>query len=323
MKSNLCVMSVVFICGLAASSCVAPSNGDEQTDAGAEVGGIGAGPGGTQGSGGSGSGGRVGTGGTGNPVMGGAPGSGGHAGSGGAPMGAGGRTGTGGTLDAGVAGDAGSDGGATAYNPCPTNGDPCRILPLGDSITWGIQYEGAYRVELFRRAVAANQRITFVGSLVDGPTTVSGMLFPRSNDGHSGWTIDQIAGLIPNPALQTNPDIILLLIGTNDTYMGNPGGAPQRLASLLDKILSMNSHALLVVGLITPYPAQANNVQAYNQAIPPLIRARADAGKHILLADVNTGFTSAMLSSDGIHPNQSGYDFMGGAWYSVVGELFP
>ena len=319
MKSYLGATSVAFMFGLAAASCVSPSDGGEQADAGADDGGIKTGSGGAQGSGGSGSGGQVGTSDAGIPGVGGARGSGGRVGSGGAPVDGGGRAGAGGAPDAGVT----SDAGATTYNPCPTNGDPCRILPLGDSITWGIQYEGAYRVELFRRAVAANQRITFLGSLVDGPTTVSGMPFPRSNEGHSGWTIDQIAGLIPSPALQTNPDVILLLIGTNDTYMANPGGAPQRLASLLDKILSMNSHALLVVGLITPYPAQANNVRTYNQAIPPLVRARADAGKHILLADLNTGFTLAMLSSDGIHPNQSGYDFMGGVWYALVGKLFP
>ena len=42
-------------------------------------------------------------------------------------------------------------GGAAAYNPCPSNGDPCKVLPLGDSITFGINYEGSYRVELFKR----------------------------------------------------------------------------------------------------------------------------------------------------------------------------
>jgi lysophospholipase L1-like esterase len=171
--------------------------------------------------------------------------------------------------------------------------------------------------------VAANQKITFVGSLMDGPATVMGVAFPPQNEGHSGWTINQVAGLIPSPALNGQPDIILLLIGTNDTYMANPGGAPQRLATLLDTILSMDTHALLVVSLITPYPAQAANVATYNKAIPPLVQARAAAGKHILLADVNTGFqTSTMLSSDGIHPNQMGYDFMGGVWYGVVGPLF-
>jgi lysophospholipase L1-like esterase len=170
----------------------------------------------------------------------------------------------------------------------------------------------------------ANQKITYVGSLMDGPATVSGVAFPPDNEGHSGWTIDQVAGLIPSPALDGSPDIILLLIGTNDTYMTDPSGAAQRLASLLDKILSMDTHALLVVSLITPYPAQASNVATYNKAIPPLIAARAAAGKHILMADLDTGFnTSTMLSSDGIHPNQTGYNFMGDTWYALIGGLFP
>ena len=42
-----------------------------------------------------------------------------------------------------------------------------------------------------------------------------------------------------------------------------------------------------------------------------------------MLADMNTGFTSSMLSSDGVHPNQTGYDFMGDQWYSVIGSLLP
>ena len=124
---------------------------------------------------------------------------------------------------------------AGSYAPCPTNGDPCKILPLGDSITWGIQYDGAYRVELFTKAVAAGQNITFTGSLSNGPTTVSGKPFPQKNEGHSGWTIDQDASLIPSPALSTAsggiPHIILLHIGTNDIYAASGQSTmPDRLA---------------------------------------------------------------------------------------------
>ena len=33
----------------------------------------------------------------------------------------------------------------------------------------------------------------------------------------------------------------------------------------------------------------------------------------------NTAFdTKTMLSSDSIHPNKTGYDFMGDAWYDVI-----
>jgi len=30
-----------------------------------------------------------------------------------------------------------------------------------------------------------------------------------------------------------------------------------------------------------------------------------------------------MLSSDGIHPNQTGYNWMGDTWYSVISSYFP
>jgi lysophospholipase L1-like esterase len=211
------------------------------------------------------------------------------------------------------------------YSPCPTDGGTCKILPLGDSITYGIQYAGAYRVELFQDALNAHQNITFVGdhSLANGPATVGGVAFPQDNDGHSGWTIDQIAGLVPSPALQTNPDIVLLMIGTNDMYSQSQpvAQAPQRLATLLDKILGADTHALLVVAEITPLQNSAweTQVQSYNAAIPALVQARAGTGKHVLLVDMHTGFmTATMLSSDGIHPNKAGYDHMGDVWYAGI-----
>ncbi len=241
--------------------------------------------------------------------VGGQPGTGGRAG------------GTGGSSasDAGAGGSPGDAGGG-AFNPCPTNGSPCKILPLGDSITFGIQFEGAYRVELFTKAVSANKKITFVGSQMNGPTTVAGMTFPPSHEGHSGFTIDQMVPFVTSDA-QYAPNIILLHIGTNDTYMTNPGGAPMRLQNLVDMLLAKYPDTLLVVAKIVPYPSQMTNVNTFNATIPGLVTSRAGMGKHILLADLNTEFNvPTMLSSDTIHPNQTGYNFMGDTWYSVIGS---
>ena len=238
----------------------------------------------------------------------------------GGQQGTGGRAGgTGGApaIDAG-AGDSRGDAGGGAFDPCPTNGSACKILPLGDSITFGIQFEGAYRVELFSKAVAASKKVTFVGSQMNGPTTVAGMSFPRSHEGHSGFTIDQMLPFVTSDMMYA-PNIILLHIGTNDTYMTNPGGAPARLQSLVDMILATYPSTLLVVAKIVPYPSQMTNVNALNSTIPDLVSSRAAMGKHILMADLNTGFNvPTMLSSDTIHPNQTGYNFMGDTWYSVI-----
>jgi hypothetical protein len=213
---------------------------------------------------------------------------------------------------------AGGSGGTGTFNPCPTNGDACKILPLGDSITFGIQYAGAYRVELFTKAVGASKKITFVGSQMNGPTTAAGMMFPQSHEGHSGFTIDMMQPYVTSD-MTYKPNIILLHIGTNDTYMSNPGGAPMRLQTLVDMLLAGYPDSLLVVAKIIPYPSQMANVNSLNATIPTLVSSRQAMGKHILLADLNTGFmVSTMLSSDSIHPNQTGYNFMGDTWYSVI-----
>jgi lysophospholipase L1-like esterase len=242
--------------------------------------------------------------------------------------GAGGSAGTGreGGADSSIADGTSGDSGSSGFRPCPTNGDPCKILPLGDSITWGIQYDGAYRVELFNKAVAAGQKITFTGSLSNGPDTVSGMPFPKSNEGHSGWTIAQVTGLVPTPAFDIAPHIVLVMIGTNDIYASSGQSTmPDRLGTLVDKIIGAAPNALLVVAKITPLSNASWNqtIATYNNAIPGVLQTRFAAGKHVMLADMNTGFTPSMLSSDAIHPNKSGYDFMGDVWYAALSNLLP
>jgi hypothetical protein len=300
--------------------------------------------GGNTGSGGTGTGGVLGTGGTGGSGTGGMAGAKGTGGGGTGGSGTGGTAGakgTGGMAGAkgtgGMAGDSGTGGMAGAkgmggsaggntgsYNPCPTNGDPCKVLPLGDSITFGINYEGSYRVELFKKAVTASQNITFVGTQTNGPAMAPGTTvpFPQHHEGWSGYTIVQIQGKAAGDVTYA-PHMILVHAGTNDTYMSDPAGAPARLSTLVDYLTTNFPNALVVVAKIIPYPNQTANVKVINDSIPAMVQSKIAAGKHVISVDLNTGFqTSTMLSSDGIHPNQTGYDWMGDTWYATVGSLF-
>jgi lysophospholipase L1-like esterase len=245
---------------------------------------------------------------------------------GGAPS-AGGIASSGGAGGA-PAGNGGTSGGAGsgAYRPCPTNGDPCKILPLGDSITWGLQYDGAYRVELFSKAVGDGKKITFTGSQSNGPAMVAGQVFPKNNEGHSGWTISQVASVVPSPALSTPPHIVLLHVGTNDAYMGSGQSTMgDRLGSLIDKVAGAVPDALIVVAKIVPMSNASWNaiIKTYNDGIPAVVQKRVDMGKHVTVIDLNTGFMPSMLSSDGVHPNKSGYDFMGDKWYAAISAVLP
>ncbi|MGE5783811.1 MAG: GDSL-type esterase/lipase family protein [Myxococcales bacterium] len=242
--------------------------------------------------------------------------------------GAGGAVGKGGS-DAQVAGGTGGatePSTSTGFNPCPTNGDPCKILPLGDSITYGMASSdnGGYRVPLFKKAVAASQKITFTGTVMAGPSTVSNVTFPKNNEGHSGWTIDQIAGLVPSPAFNTVPHIVLLMGGTNDVYAASGQATMQdRLGTLIDKTVTAAPNALIVVATITPLSIgnYASTINTYNGKIPDLVQKRASAGKHVVMVDMSKLPTNQL--ADGVHPNDAGYSYMADVWYAAIKDLLP
>jgi lysophospholipase L1-like esterase len=245
-----------------------------------------------------------------------------HSGGGEAATGGGSLAGMGGAVSAGTGG--GGAGGTGAYAPCPPNGSPCKILPLGDSITHGARSsdDAGYRSQLFKLIVAANQNVTFTGSLTNGPTQVLGQPFPRMHEGHSGWTISQISSVVPSPALDGKPNIILLHIGTNDIGSRDPAAMAMRLDTLVEKIAQNAPDALIVLAQITTARTDNDIRDAYNAKIPGIVQSHAGKGQHIIGVDVNK-LPMAGLSSDGVHPNDEGYAFMADIWYAAIKDLLP
>jgi lysophospholipase L1-like esterase len=210
-------------------------------------------------------------------------------------------------------------------------------LPFGDSITDGFNVPGGYRMELFRSAHAASRSLTFVGSQMNGPTQVDGVAFPRSHEGYSGFTIDdepQVSrsGISPkaNGAMSTyKPHIVTLMIGTNDVDVNvELATANNRLGALMDRILAADPNVLLVVAQLTPTRNDDLNarVRAYNATIPPLVAARASAGKHVLLVDMYGAFTrdanyKTSLLADNLHPSSAGYTRMAQTWYEALSSV--
>lgn len=214
-----------------------------------------------------------------------------------------------------VAGSPGSAGAPSGFQPCPDTG-PCKVLPLGDSITDGLGFNGGYRVELFRLARQDNKDLTFVGRKMNGPNMVDGATFPRSHEGYSGYLIGEIDAMVPSPALDPKPNIVLVHLGTNDMNR-MPQGAPGRLGALMDQILTALPDSLLVVSSLIPLPFAAQQVTAFNAEVPKLVSERAAAGKHVIYADQFKGFPESELG-DGVHPNQAGYARMAGVWYAAI-----
>jgi len=213
-------------------------------------------------------------------------------------------------------------------------------MPLGDSITEGTGSSGGgYRVELFRLAVTNSQHVTFVGRNANGPATVSGQPFPQHHEGYPHYTIDDelaagrmgISPLVDDGISMGKPNIILLMIGTNDVNNSiDLATAPMRLGALLDRMTTDAPSALIVVAKLTPTASDTTNVDVatYNNAIPALVQARAAAGKHILTVDMYAAMTAnssyrTTLMHDGLHPNDAGYVVMAQTWYRAINGVLP
>ena len=228
-----------------------------------------------------------------------------------------------------------------AYRPCPMDGTACTIMPFGDSITDGYNADtpGGYRVELFRLAHAAGKNLTFLGSQANGPDTVDGVAFPRSHEGHSGWTIapegsrSGISTIVGTVVRRFQPRIVLLMIGTNDAIDNyDMANAPARLGALIDSIYAEVPDALIVVAQPIPSRGDASKgddtalsdrIKTFNDAIPAVVQEHADAGKHILVVDMFTPFdpNKTSLLEDQWHPNLQGYVVLGTQWYAVLQPL--
>jgi len=219
-------------------------------------------------------------------------------------------------------GGATTTGGGPGFQPCPDT-PPCKVLPLGDSITFGLGYDGGYRVELFRLAVTDGHEITFTGTQQpNGPAMVEGVTFPRTHAGISGQLIAEIGGRVPNPEFENGaemPHIILVHAGTNDIVRSRDG-AEGRLEALMDKLIAEAPDALLVFSNLIPL--SFGGVEDFNDPIPAMVEERANAGAHIIFADQYTGFPTEELG-DGVHPNQAGYQRMAGVWYEAIEPYLP
>jgi len=200
-----------------------------------------------------------------------------------------------------------------------------RIMPLGDSITQGLNTSyGSYRRLLYSLLIANGVNVEFVGDLSDGT-------FPSPmHEGLTGYYIDGIRGQVTFNSIieRNNPSIILLLIGTNDIWHGptdTPTETPSDALTLLGLLLSgdITTHGpnvKVIVASIPPIasfvagPTVSSNVNVYNAGIPAAVAA---AGANFSFVDVNAALTTSDLV-DGVHPTDAGNDKIAPVWLAGI-----
>ena len=204
---------------------------------------------------------------------------------------------------------------------------PVRILPLGDSITKGIGHPsvGGYRDRLENELVNHGKSFDFIGEYQDGPSSLA----DKHHEGIGGKTIGQMSAMFDLVKAQ-NPDIVLLIAGTNDMGTGWET-AHTRLTNLVNYILGYSSVDYVVLGTIPPridtrsYHTSGCPNEAYldprhvsyNTKIKAMASARVKVvDMYPLIKKYNDGNGPGDMA-DCRHPDQSGYEKMGTAWYNT------
>ena len=233
-----------------------------------------------------------------------------------------------------------------------------RIMPLGDSITAGYGANvGGYRAELGVRLRAAGYSFSYVGSQntynPNGATDLN-------HEAHSGWKTPELTAIVngsysnnqtsANLIISTsNPDVILLMIGTND-MLGSSTTLGADYDALLSSIFSKNQNARVIVFPMI-YSSIFSDVQADNvtlggrdiqyinnqnivtdreqTGLVHIITRHQQAGRRITFFDgMNTVVTAANCHDqavlyDGLHPTAATYAAMGAAVLRSLQDVTP
>lgn len=202
--------------------------------------------------------------------------------------------------------------------------EPFKIMPLGDSITYGWNTPGGWRAPFWNNfQYPRNPR--FPGRYaLDFVGTQNGNSSPDlpdpDHEGHGGWTLQQIEVSVPQWIAQAKPNIILLMAGTNDIAEGvGYQVAVQRLDSLIQTLIS-TSQARIYIGTLTiRTDGWETQRQLFNQAAIPVIRGYATT-KRVFLVDFSNVLNGTDLM-DTVHPNSQGYYKMGVHWAKSINQV--
>ena len=246
------------------------------------------------------------------------------------------------------------------------NDNSVKIMCMGDSITSSHQKLGfgSYRKFLYHILTSKGYNIKMVGAKNHGiqkyydKETNEEFLYQDDNSGYSGYTISTYKdrkGLLEiiqqNNCLKLNPDIILLLIGTNNVMDNIDFDITMKdFVALIDYIFDnistnttlfiatipdMNPNTKFTYNWFPEYRKSKdgkikyndeevkkmvlNNVNKYNDEIKKVIEHYQSKKYKIRLENLNHILKDIdHLLLDGVHPNSKGYKKMGEFWAEIL-----
>ncbi len=216
-----------------------------------------------------------------------------------------------------------------AATPCHATEPAVRILPLGDSLTSGVSFypvQGAYRNSLYTQLTNLGYPVDFLGTFNDSSNP---SLPDTDHQGQGGARIDQLNSSLDGWLESIDdPDVVLLLAGTNDFWQEyNLASIESRYTTLIEHIATVRPFAKIIVATLpkrTDDPAIEAQQASFNSSISSIVSSQAALGRQISLVDLHPAITSSDLSPDGVHPTAAGFAKLATVWKNgVTSEISP
>jgi acyl-CoA thioesterase I len=243
---------------------------------------------------------------------------------------------------------------------------PIRIMPMGDSITQGednapefVTPDKAYRGVLWSKLKADGVNFDFVGShgnVMDtfpasmydtytfsyqgnysGPVDIDMVGKKGYQAGRSaaavGYQDHMVAQMLDVDLPRYQPDIVLLLLGTNDLFGGTAKHgkwsnveATENVLGIVDKINALTPNAKVFVSpngktgvTTTAYDMPGADGQTFNQRLQAGVATRKAAGKNVAwVGNMFDKFVPGDMNPGLVHPGFSGHAKMADAWYAAI-----
>ena len=210
--------------------------------------------------------------------------------------------------------------------------DPIRIMPLGDSITYGSSNPpapGGYRLPLYTNLVNLGYNVDMVGSYEGNPA--DGLNGEIQHDGHGGWRVSHDSiGLYEHLydwfEIIEDPHVVLIHAGTNDTNDPDFETLHRRTGRYgYPRIANCQPSAKIIVTTLMKRGSPTDSryvaiTNYFNPYVYPLVTNHVAQGHDVHYLDMHA-YLELSDMNDNLHPNEGGYFKMAQAWIPAITNI--
>ena len=203
---------------------------------------------------------------------------------------------------------------------------PVAIMPLGDSITYGISeitdpnLLTGYRAPLHDQLVGDGYYVDFVGNQAHGQLVAPP--YDIHHQGIPGLRSNEVVASVYNWLTESQAEIILLHIGTNGLIT-----SAVEVMNILDEIdryeRDTGIPVVVVLARIINRDPFHPDTTVFNNNVQAMAEGRIAAGDKIVIVDQESVLNYTTDMSDPYHPNSQGYAKMAGPWMDELLGLLP